>query len=255
MSADWSPSWLFTQDLKHFALLADIDAVAGVDCSRAADNPASTRCNQAFVGPDATLSADQVQAVGDWFSDADLRPVFAIYGDPGGRVDALEAAGYREHAEAALDLRVWRRQTGTRPMEFTAGSDRPTPPVVDIPAAAWPAAVRDVRGEDTPELAIAQCESKFPAAHFAGIRIGDRFTSVVARYDWDGQSQVQSLYTDPDFRKTGFAFACANHVLARTPFDCAFVLARSGDRAVGGICTRLNAGIAAERIVRRWTRA
>jgi GNAT superfamily N-acetyltransferase len=97
------------------------------------------------------------------------------------------------------------------------------------------------------------CEAVSSRTAFYGIRIGDSVVAAAARFDdGDGAVRLMSAYTEPDFRRTGFARACSARALAEAHDGLGYMVASQSNAAIAAMAKRFGAEVTAVDLARRW---
>lgn len=242
--------WLYSRDQRLRDDLGQRFDVAGVARWSNPDVPELLDGNVATVGPDDPLIPDQLIQVFDRQSDEGVRRCVELYGPRDGRDALCEKYGLVLDDVSPRVLYVWTsRPAATGPKD----DNRAAPPVELIDRREWVQAVTRLEGPNPRLRARAMAEAVSSRTAFYGVRIGDSVVAAAARFDdGDGAARLISAFTDPDFRRTGFAGACAARALADAPVSIGYMVAAESNPAVAALARRFGAEVAAVDLARRW---
>lgn len=211
--------WLFEFDTHLFDAFGQRMDTAGLprwsnpDAGRLRDgNHAAVRAGDGLI-PDQLVQVFDAQR-----RDGANRRCVDVYGPQDERDALCTELGLYRQPEAGAQLLMFQRE-GTAPHPASSTDARPAPPVTEIERREWVDTIATLRGDAFAAWARdhAMIEAAVEEAHFYAIRIGDNPVTCIARFDWPDRSQIASLYTDPDFRKTGFGRAALNHAIHAAP--------------------------------------
>lgn len=254
MTARIDAAWLSDRDRRLFDCFGHRMDVAGLvrwsnpDIARLRDG------NHAAVAPDEALIPDQLLQLFDaQRADGARRRCVDIYGEVGDADNLCEEMGLARETDARLFLVTIDREGAARPRPDD-GAGRNSPRVEPIAARDWVASVTAARqGEVAPwEREVLMTEAVIPEARFYGIRIGDTPVTCVARYDWGDGSQITSLFTDPDFRKTGFGRACLSRAVFESPSPIVYGTIASDNVDMLAVNSRLGGEVHVRDVRRRY---
>jgi GNAT superfamily N-acetyltransferase len=222
--------WLFEQNLTYLQAFGDRDDLPGLIRWRNADEPLLRDGNHAMVPPQGGLIPGLIDQHVDRARRDGAVPCIDIYGAADERDDLCRSWGLRQEPAEPLDLVAW-KTTRTLRKATPASAKRPAPPAQRIPRREWVDAVVSLRSrEGKPWLAaFAMRQALMENATFYGLRVGEPWVAIVARYDFGATTQFAGLYVDPAFRRTGFAPALVLEACATATSEDCFVLAHAGN--------------------------
>jgi len=246
--------WLYERELLHFDRFGQRFDVDGVPRWANTDAPSLYDGNHAAVGPNVGLIPDTLVQIVDAQRRDGATPCVDIYGTQDDRDQACLGIGLKRLHDQPIVFYACLRGEVTVPPPFARDDNRTAPPVYDVAPGDWSdtvlrlntGAVRQVDRERVMYEALAD------DARFYAIFIGDQPVAAITRFDGDGVSRVTSLFVDPDFRKTGFARACAQRAVAESPHDVVYLLGPESNRAVAALARTFGGRVAAADAVRRY---
>jgi len=249
-SHTFDAAWLHRRDQRLRDDFGQRFDVAGIARWSNPDAPDLLDGNTAVVGPGEGLIPDQLIQVFDRQADEGVRRCIELYGPKDARDTLCEKYGLVLDAPSPRVLYVWTSRPAPPP---ATGDNRATPPVEPINRRDWVRVVTRLEG-DAPRLrARAMAEAVSSRTAFYGIRIGESVVAAAARFDdGDGAARLMSAWTDPDFRRTGFAGACARRALAEAPVSRGYMVAPESNTAIAALARRFGAEVAAVDLARRW---
>lgn len=212
--------WLFEFDSHLFDAFGQRMDVADLPRWSNPDMPRLRDGNHAVVPADAGLIPDQLVQVFDaQRRDGATRRCVDVYGAEDERDALCMELGLHRQRGASATILMFDREGTPEPLPPASERDRTAPPVVELDRREWVDTVSVLYGDGMAGWVgdRAMAEATIPEASFFAIRIGDNPVACAARYDWPGRSQIASLYTDIDFRKTGFGRAALEKALHHAP--------------------------------------
>lgn len=247
-------AWLFDHDAAFYDAWGQRMDVAGLARWSAPELPHLRSANHAAVAPGAVLIPDQLVQVFDRQQrEGARRKCVDVYGDIDARDELLVEWGLKRESTGAKLVIAWRREDTALP-NFAQVGDRPVPEVVTIPREQWYDAVTAIRRADIEdwEHDVVRYQASIECAAFYGIRIGDTAEACVARYDLPHASRVDSLFVDPDFRRTGFGRATLARAIREAPVDRIYGTFDAINLAMARVGERLGGAIRLRDVVRRY---
>ncbi len=241
-------AWLFEHDAAYYDAWGHRMDVAGLTRWSAPELSRLRSANHAAAAPGTVLIPDQlIQLFDQQQREGARRKCIDIYGDVDARDALVGEWGLKRESTGKTVVIVWRREETALP-NFAQVGDRPVPQVIELDRRDWYDAVSAVRRADLKDWQrpVLQHQASIESAHFYAIRIGDSVVSTVARYDLPNASRVNSLFVDPDFRRTGFGRAVLARAIREAPVDRIYAtfddlniaMARVGERIGGAILLR-----------------
>lgn len=247
-------AWLFEHDASFYDAWGQRMDTAGLVRWSAPELPHLRSANHAAVGPDDVVIPDQLVQVFDRQQrEGARRKCVDLYGAVDDRDALLDQLGLQRESSGRTVVIAWRREDTALP-SFAQVGDRPVPEVDHLAADAWYDAVTAIRRDSIEdwEHDVIRYQASIDVARFYGIRIADSAVACVARYDLSHGSRVDSLFVDPDFRRTGFGRATLAAAIREAPEDRIYGTFDDKNLAMARVGERLGGAIRLRDVVRRY---
>lgn len=243
MSPTFDHDWMFRTDARLFDAYGRRIDVAGLPRWSQPEYPTLRHGNHAAVRAGEALIPDQLVQVFDaQRRDGAAVRCIDVYGERDERDALCEQFGLRPSEQSELHVVTIDRDAAPAGVTDDIG-DRTAPLPIEVPAREWVDVVTSITHGALPDWAmeVTRAQAVVPNVHFYAIRIGDAAIACVARFDWDDVSQIASLYTDTDFRNTGFARVVLMAAIHRAPNRTVIANYHVRNRIAGVIVKRIGA--------------
>lgn len=248
-------AWLYAHDATFYDAWGPRMDVAGLARWSAPELARLRDANHAAIAPGEGLIPDQlVQLFDAQKRDGARRKCVDLYGEEDERDALLRQMGLRrESDESATVMIAWEKARAVWP-RFPTRGDRAAPEVQEIRDRDWFDAVSGVRrGALEPwEGDVIRHQATIACARFYGMRIGETYVSCIARYDLPEASRFDSLFVDPDFRRTGFGRSTLAMTLSSAPTDVVYALFDERNVGMATVGEQLGGALVQRDVVRRY---
>lgn len=252
--ADIDAGWLYDQEMafrRHFGQRFDVAGLA-----RLANHewPRLPLGNAALVAPGEALVPHQLQELAAIQKHEGGIPTIEIVGERDLRDDLVEQSGWKLSPLSPQSLVVGEIDRESLPSLPKSHLDTTVPPAIELDRRDWFDAVQEMHGRELThaQRAHIMCEALIAEARFYAVVIGDAYITGIARVDGPGVSRFVSLFTDPSFRHTGFAFSVGLRGATECPNDRIYFLSDKGEMAARALASRFGKVRALENVVRRY---